>query len=601
VTPRPATCPTCGAPTRPDSDFCLNCGTYLAWDDEPARPAQEAPSPAAASGAVTEVLPSAAVAEARPPRAAARLLVSVAGADADDAGALDTLRVAPGSKLALTATVRNQSAIVDRFVVTVDGLPETWVEVRPATSYLLPVGSHGDFERDVAITIHPPRSSEATAGPWPFTVTARSFTPATQDARVPGVLTVEPFTALQVDARPQVATGRRWADFACDIHNVGNTDANVDVLAHDAEQACWFDLPSELQLKPGHAAPASVRVHPVKTLWVGRALDHRVAIEARSAQLATPAKASPLVYRQQPWVPWWVPPFLVLLAGAALALYLALPRKVTMPAVIGVGNAFAAQQELARAGLRTHPQIKLKVLPRVAGGTIVGQVPRAGSRVPPSTPVTLQVAVAPATTIVPDLTGLKPAAAETALTRVRLKLGAVLPALDPKAKIKSQLPPAGTLRKQGALVDVVLAPRTAKVPDLRGRTPPAAEKLLDRLGLALGSVQPKLRTHAKIASQVPAPGVQRVRGTRIDVVVARRVIVPPLADMTVQQADKALATCMLKLGPLPPNVTPSQTVHAQVPEAGTHRPPGTLITLILGPKPANPKPHFPNAKVCRAG
>ncbi|MYV71702.1 zinc-ribbon domain-containing protein, partial [Streptomyces sp. SID2131] len=40
-------CPSCGAANDPADDFCGNCGAYLGWSDEPARPgtAGGTPSP----------------------------------------------------------------------------------------------------------------------------------------------------------------------------------------------------------------------------------------------------------------------------------------------------------------------------------------------------------------------------------------------------------------------------------------------------------------------------------------------------------------------------------------------------------------------------
>jgi hypothetical protein len=180
----------------------------------------------------------------------------------------------------------------------------------------------------------------------------------------------------------------------------------------------------------------------------------------------------------------------------------------------------------------------------------------------------------------------------------------VSPALDPKARIQSQLPSPGAVRKQGTPVDVVLAPREVKVPDLSGRTPPAAEKILSRLGLRLGSVNPKVSNHARIASQIPAPGVRRPRGTSVDVVVARQPMnVPDLSGMSVQSADRALTICELKLGPLPLDMGAGQRVGTQVPAPGTRRPPGTLVTVILAPKSDRRRPKagpLPTKKQCRA-
>jgi beta-lactam-binding protein with PASTA domain len=584
----PLRCPECGAPSV-DSDFCSACGAYLAWDAtaEPPPPRTDAPT------AVVPVL-----------AAAARLLVRDAAGDPRDPAALGALRVAAGSALTLSATVRNESGIDDGFTVGVEALPASWVEVRPATIYLAPAGSHGQAEAEVAIIIRPPRTSVARAGPWPFALTATPFNSPARAARVGATLTIEPFGSIAMDVRPVIAAGRRRGAFACELHNLGNSEATVRLLGSDAAQACWFDLPAETKLPPGAATRMTVSVRPVRTLWLGRSIDHRVQIQPSSPEVHPPPKPTPLVYRQPPWIPWWVPLLAVLLAGLAVALYLALPRHVTMPALIGVQSAFAAQQQLSRAGLSAQPQITTQVVPHVANGTVVAQIPRAGMVVAPSTPISFAVAVAPATTIVPDLLGLQPAGAEAALVRVDLRLGSVSPALDPKARIDSQLPPPGAQRPQGTSVDIVLAPQTVKVPDVRGRSLKDAEALLGGAGLSVGGVPPQPAGGAAVSGQFPIPGARATLGSEVDLTLTpRTVLVPNLSGMTVQAADAALEICGLKLGQLPQDVQVGQLVAAQVPGSATRQVAGTTVTALLRAKPSpgarkTPPPALPSAKQC---
>jgi beta-lactam-binding protein with PASTA domain len=585
----PVSCPECGA-TSVDSDFCPACGAYLAWE-----------APAASPPPPTGDAPTAAVPVLA---AAAGLLVRDAAGDPCDPAALQALRVAAGSALTLSATVRNESGIDDGFTVVVEALPPSWVEVRPATIYLAPAGSHGQAEAEVAITIRPPRTSDARAGPWPFALAATPIGGPARAARVGATLTVEPFGALAMEARPAIAAGRRRGVFVCELHNLGNSAATVQLLASDAAQACRFDLPAATEVPRGAETRMTVGVRPARTLWVGRSIDHRLQIQPSSPEVHPPPKPTPLVYRQPPWVPWWVPPLAVLLAALAVALYLALPRHATMPALIGIPSAFAAQQQLSRAGLSAHPQITTQVLPHVADGTVVAQVPRPGMVVAPSTPISLEVAVAPATTIVPDLLGLEPAGAEAALVRVDLQLGSVSPTLDPKARIESQLPPPGAQRPQGTSVDIVLAPRTVKVPDVRGRGLRTAEALLGGAGLGVGGVPPQPAGVAVVSGQFPIPGARATVGSEVDLTLApRTVLVPDLGGMTVQAADAALAICGLRLGPLPQDMQVGQLVAAQVPGSGTRQVAGTAVATILGPKPppggrTTPPPALPSAKQC---
>jgi beta-lactam-binding protein with PASTA domain len=581
-------CPKCKESC--DSDFCPSCRSYLAWelstDTEPS-PIEEAQT--AVIDAPTAV----------------RLQVQVAGLDIEDPEALGALRLAAGSALTLTARVRNETGIVDEFLLDVQDLPAEWVEVHPPTLHLAPAGSREQVAGDVTIVIAPPRSASTRPGRWTFAVRVSAGSPATERARATTALTVEPFAALEIDAQPKIAAGRRRASFACELGNLGNADAIVTLLASDAAQGCWFDLPSQSRLAPGARIRQVVSVRPVRMLWVGRPVDHRVQIQASTPTTGLGARAPALIYRQRPWVPWWAPPLILLLLVLAAALYLALPREVTMPALIGAPSAFAAQQELSQAGLRSTSQIATEIVSKVAPGTVVGQAPAAGKRIPASTPVILQVAAAPATTtIVPSLVGLTPAQAEADLARIHLKLGAVSPQLEPKAHVASQLPTPGSLRSQETSVEIVLAPRTVRVPGLRGRRLPAAERALGRVGLSLGGVTPKPLPGARVLTQIPTSGAQTRVGSKVEVVVVQRaVVVPRLRGMTVQGADTALGICGLRLGPLPPTIRAGQLVAAQVPGSGSHREAGTAVTVILQAKPrqgahGTKAPALPTPRQC---
>ncbi|MFZ2051229.1 MAG: PASTA domain-containing protein [Solirubrobacteraceae bacterium] len=573
-----------------DSDFCPACYAYLAWE----LPAEE-PSDGSAAEQTQTMVMSAPV--------SVHLQVQVGELDIEDPQALGALKLDAGSALVLTASVRNETGIVDELFLGVANLPADWVTVDPPALHLAPVGAREEVAGQATIVITPPRASSTEPGPKPFAITVSSASAAVERARVNATLNVEPFGELELSARPPVAAGRGKARFACQIRNLGNDASGVTLLASDAAQACWFDLPPQISLAAGETSTQTVDVRPVRTLWIGRPVEHRVQMQASALAAGVSAQASPLIYRQRPWVPWWALPAILFLLVLAAALYLALPREVTVPALIGAPSAFAAQQEISQAGLRGPSAITTKVLSHVAPGTVVGQLPAAGASVAPTTPVTLQIAAAASvSTIVPNLAGMTPAQAEAALARVHLKLGAISPALDPKARVANQLPTPGSLRPQEASVQIVLAPRRARVPNLRGRTLRAAERLLAGAGFALGGVTPAPRPGARVLTQLPASGTRSVLGSKVEVVVAQRtVFVPRLRGMTVQAADAALAVCGLSLAPLLPNARAGQLVAAQVPGPGSHEEAGTTVTVILRAKPtrgADAAPPLPTRTQC---
>jgi len=582
-----------------DCDFCPDCHSYLAWDT----PAEASSSGAAGTAAATAIAAEAPTAVIRAP-AVVQLQVQVGDLDIEDPEAFDALQLAAGAALTLTARIRNETGIVDELSVELDGLPAEWVRIAPPTLHLAPTGAREDVAGEVSITILPPRASSTRPGRWPFAVTVTSASTATERARVSAALSIAPFGELEVHARPPIATGRRKAQFSCELRNLGNGASAVTLLAADAAQACWFDLPPQASLAAGATSRQAVGVRPVRMLWIGRPVEHRVQLQASALAAGISAKAPPLVYRQRPWIPWWAPPLILLLLLLAAALYLALPREVTVPALIGAPSAFAAQQELSQAGLHGPSEVTTKVLSQVAPGTVVGQAPRSGARVPPTTPVALQVAAAPAsTTIVPDLSAMTPAQAEAALVRVHLKLGAVSPALDPKAHIASQLPTPGSLRAQETPVQIVLAPRTTTVPSLHGATLRSAQRMLKRAGLALGAVRPAPHPGARVLTQLPTAGARSTLGSKVEVVIVQRtVLVPLLRGMTVQAADAALGICGLSLAPLPPSIRAGQLVAAQVPGPGAYAEAGTAVSLILAAKPGGqsnaPAPALPTPRQC---
>lgn len=575
-----------------DSDFCPACGGYLAWAP-PATASSEAEPPTAAVEAPTETMRT---------MASVRLQVQVGDAEGEDPEALRSLRLAAGSALTLTAMVRNETGLVDELNVEVRDLPPEWVRVEPKKLHLAPVGAGEVVAGQATIVIQPPRASSTEPRRRPFAITVSSAN-AGAPAQVDAALTIEPFAALELSAGPPIAVGRRKGRFACELCNLGNSASAVTLLASDAAQACWFDLPSQVSIAAGTTSPQTVGVRPIKPLWIGRPVEHRVQIRASALAVGISAQAPPLIYRQRPWIPWWAPPLILFLLLLALALYLALPREVTVPALIGAPSAFAAQQELSQAGLHGSSAVTPKLLAQVAPGTVVGQAPAAGASVPPTTPVTLQVAAAPAvSTIVPNLARMTPAQAEAALARVHLKLGAISPALNPKAHVASQLPAPGALRPQEASVQIVLAPQTARVPNLRGRTLRAAERRLSRAGLELGSVTPPPRPGARIVTQLPTAGTRSVLGSKVEVVVSqRKVVVPRLRGMTVQAADAALSICGLSMGPLPPSARAGQLVAAQVPGPGSGAEAGSAVSVILRVKStpgAGAAPPLPTPKQC---
>jgi beta-lactam-binding protein with PASTA domain len=176
---------------------------------------------------------------------------------------------------------------------------------------------------------------------------------------------------------------------------------------------------------------------------------------------APPVPAGPLlprqaIFRQKTWLPWWLAIVVPLLALLALALFLLLPSKVTVPNVVGSKTVFAAEQKLVAAGLQLQgkePQAASKEAP----GTVLGQSLKPGTSVKKGSPVSLEFAAGTREVVVPKLAGKTLADADKTLRAKGLQKGQLLPKPpdDPKLKIASTLPAAGESVKEGTPVDIV--------------------------------------------------------------------------------------------------------------------------------------------------
>src|SRR5687768_13894719 len=167
-------CPQCGESSPLEQDFCSNCGEYLRWEPTEATPViarEPAPGEASAAPAQPPATPPPPPTAPAPPEAEKQAVAGLTlrdPASVDGAAAAVELLVPAGSEGTLLAEARNQGEIVDNFDLRIEGLPDGWWTIAPPTVFLVPFGTRGDFQQEVTVRLHPPRSAEAEARPWPF-------------------------------------------------------------------------------------------------------------------------------------------------------------------------------------------------------------------------------------------------------------------------------------------------------------------------------------------------------------------------------------------------------------------------------------------------
>jgi PASTA domain len=468
-------CPNCGHPDRHQRDFCERCGEYLRWElteeRPPEQPATEPAPPTAVMPAVTRPSPPTAQmpAIAEKPAPVALLLHANSAA------------VAAGGRAAIGGTIRNQSGVVDNYDFRVSGLPADWVEL-PPTAYLLPYGSADGHEQTFELALLPPRTPEAEARAWPFAVEVVSRSTGEVAARADATLVIEPFYALEVQARPQRRRGRMRAGFAVEVVNGGNADATVALIAADTDDECTTRLdPPAIRIAPGAGEKAHLRVAPRRTLWWGRPVEHRIDLQATLREDPAHRVIPPqLAFRQIPWIPWWVPVLAIALVALAIALLALRGDRVVVPEVRGQ-TVEQAQQTLVDAGLKSTPRVQEQVVGDAGQiGRVIAQNPAAGEEIDADAAAILQAGVANQVVSVPDVRGATRDQAQQILSAAGLTLGAIEPGDAPgDALVDFQNPAAGGNARLGSPVSVILvepeAPAEEQQPPAEEQAPPPEE------------------------------------------------------------------------------------------------------------------------------
>ena len=284
-----------------------------------------------------------------------------------------------------------------------------------------------------------------------------------------------------------------------------------------------------------------------------------------------------------------------LITGQAVDLVVAATDSVVVPDLRGLtpGDARSRLERLgvietgegrqARRRLLLQDEAAL-VRPRFGDYRVAAQRPAAGREV--AVPGVLEVELR---LRLPDLRGRPAAEAARWLCDRGLEArpAGCAAAPDPAAQaspvVVEHRPGAGELVAEGAVVTIVSRLETAgatppgplTVPDLIGRSPAAARRLLDALGLRLERRTPAVATGAaeEVIGQQPGPGDPAVVPT---VLVDVGVRVPDIENATVSEAEELLRPAGLTLRLLDPGVTvddwrreaPPHRLRAQVPGPG---------------------------------
>ncbi len=178
---------------------------------------------------------------------------------------VDVKTVAGGMPVDVVLEVQNIGEIVDKFIVEVDGIDETWC-IRSASSLaLMPQASD-----QVRISFQPPKKEGVLAGEYPIAVTVRSQSSPDEAATLLAKLEVLPAPEFKLEIRPVRVSCRRKGTYRLSVVNTGVSDVACSLQALDLEEGCRFIFESEdVQVKAWQSVEVPMVARPRRGWFVG--------------------------------------------------------------------------------------------------------------------------------------------------------------------------------------------------------------------------------------------------------------------------------------------------------------------------------------------
>jgi hypothetical protein len=261
-------------------------------------------------------------------------------------GAEATLRpgrlpVAPGGEAHTEISVKNNGLVVDSFALSVLGEAAHWAVCEPDAISLFP-----GQDAVARIFVRPPLNSDVPYGPVPFGVRVASSEDPPGSIVEEGVLDIVPLPIVTADMSPRTgrARGMRASRHRVAVDNQGNAPVIIELAGYDEADTVNVQVrPAELEVPPGSAAFAQVRVRARRRFWRGPGVTHRFQVIAHPLGGDGPVRSDGTLL-QEAVLPSWLPKAVALTAAAAVAavaLWFGVLRPAVRDAATNAGTAAA--------------------------------------------------------------------------------------------------------------------------------------------------------------------------------------------------------------------------------------------------------------------
>ncbi|MFI9100903.1 hypothetical protein ACIGXA_10270 [Streptomyces fildesensis] len=222
--------------------------------------------------------------------------------------------VDPGSSTTVRLRLRNTSDVVDEYRFEAVGDIAPYVSVEPPSLRLFP-GTTGVVE----LTVAPPRTPDATAGPHPYGVRILPTEHPGAATVTEGNITFTTFMEVRAELVPHTVKGRFRGRPKLAVDNLGNTPLTASIGGGDknSDDLSYEIVPSNVRIEPGRAAFVKATLKPRQITWVGQKQQRPYELSVRRSGF------DPLVvngtYVQRTLLPVWMMTTLSLLLALTVA------------------------------------------------------------------------------------------------------------------------------------------------------------------------------------------------------------------------------------------------------------------------------------------
>ena len=212
-----------------------------------------------------------------------------------------------------TLQIQNLGDIVDKFLVEIEGLDETWYSRSASSIALMPQASD-----HVQISFQPPKKKGVKARAYPFAVSVRSQSMPDQTTTVIGQLEVQPSIEFKLGVRPYRISSRRKGNFRINIASTGVSDASVVLDATDLDEGLSFTLPPDNpEVRAWETIEVPMTARPKRGSMVGERKRYDITITATDPNGKT--QTANCEFNHRPFMASWRPVVRVVRALIVLA------------------------------------------------------------------------------------------------------------------------------------------------------------------------------------------------------------------------------------------------------------------------------------------